>query len=77
MEKEHMRGKQEDTGFTLVELLIAVAIIGILVAIAIPLFQSYRSKAYNGSAIADLRNIRTGMEAFRTDLGYPGYLLYK
>jgi type IV pilus assembly protein PilA len=54
-------------GFTLIELLIVVAIIGILAAIAIPQFMAYRQKAYNSSATSDLRNLKTGMEAFQAD----------
>ena len=54
-------------GFTLIELLIVVAIIAILAAIAIPQFSSYRVKAYNSTAEADLRNLKTGLEAFYAD----------
>ena len=65
-------------GFTLIELLIVVAIIGILAAIAIPQFSSYRQKAYNSAATADLKNIKTGMEAYMADKQeYPGVLLYQ
>jgi len=65
-------------GFTLIELLIVVAIIGILAAIAIPQFSSYRAKAYNSSANSDLKNIKTGMEAFMADnQQYPGDVLYQ
>ena len=64
-------------GFTLIELLIVVAIIGILAAIAIPQFSSYRQKAFNTAANADLKNIKTGMEAFMADQSeYPGQLYY-
>ena len=54
-------------GFTLIELLIVVAIIGILAAIAIPQFMAYRQKAYNSAATSDLRNLKTGEEAFMAD----------
>jgi type II secretion system protein G len=61
-------------GFTLIELLIVVAIIGILAAIAIPQFSTYRAKAYNSAAYADLRTLKAHMEYYYIDnQRYPGY----
>jgi len=67
--------RKNEKGFTLIELLIVVAIIGILAAIAIPQFASYRQKAFNSAATSDLKNMKTGMEAYYADnQEYPAEL---
>jgi len=56
--------REKEKGFTLIELMIVVAIIGILAAIAIPQFASYREKAFCSAAESDLRNAMTAEEAY-------------
>ena len=51
-------------GFTLIELMIVVAIIGILAAIAIPQFQNYRKRGYDSAAQQFLKNMTTAQEAY-------------
>ncbi|CAM5513771.1 Pilin OS=Stutzerimonas stutzeri OX=316 GN=LO50_14895 PE=3 SV=1 [Stutzerimonas stutzeri] len=53
---------QMQKGFTLIELMIVVAIIGILAAIAIPQYQNYVGRAQVSRAVGELASLKTGIE---------------
>jgi type IV pilus assembly protein PilA len=74
---KRLRAKRaNDEGFTLIELLVVVVIIGILIAIAIPLYLNYEKGAQNKSAASDLRGGIATLEQCYTDNNnaYPAAL---
>ena len=59
--------KEKDQGFTLIELLVVIVIIGILAAIAIPIFLNQRQKGVDAGVQSDLKQLATIQETYYTD----------
>ncbi|TVO35475.1 pilin [Vibrio algivorus] len=68
--KQLQQGKKKlQKGFTLIELMIVVAVIGVLAAIAMPQYQKYIAKSEVASALATLTGAKTNVEAFAVSNG--------
>jgi len=63
----HKSMQEKDKGFTLIELLVVIIIIGILAAIAIPVFLNQRKKAVDAGIKSDLRSIANELESYYVD----------
>jgi type II secretion system protein G len=66
--------EEREEGFTLIELLVVIIIIGILAAIAIPVFLNQRKKGVDASMKSDLRTVANEFETYYTDHNaYPAF----
>ena len=70
-----MRKNKKQKGFTLIELIIVIAIIGILAAIAIPTYLGFQNRARNSQSVSAVGVIRLGLAAYKADTPAGDYPL--
>ncbi|HEY3779320.1 MAG TPA: type II secretion system major pseudopilin GspG [Rhizomicrobium sp.] len=69
---KHVRGGRSEAGFTLLELLVVLAIMGLLAAIATPMVLHYLDSAKVSTAKTEVSNLAAGLDLYKYDVGsYP------
>ena len=69
MQMMNMKSNMKQSGFTLIELMIVVAIIGILAAVALPAYQDYTKRAKFSEVVIGTSGLKTAVEICAQDLG--------
>ena len=73
----HKKQDKISSGFTLVEMLVVIAIVGILLAISLVSYAGSRKMARDSKRKADIESVRSALEVFRTDCHtYPSTLTF-
>ena len=68
------KAQEKESGFTLIELLVVIIIIGILAAVAIPVFLNQRKKAVDSAIKSDLKSVANALEDYAVDNPTTPYL---
>ncbi|MDD3713761.1 MAG: prepilin-type N-terminal cleavage/methylation domain-containing protein [Atribacterota bacterium] len=67
------QNKKGEEGFTLIELIVVIAILGFLLAIAIPRYNTSRARAAVNASAANLKNLANAIELYATENNMAGY----